>query len=148
MDSLGLQAVTGWEAQPREVTAPSDTADIKWAKLIVLLRLLAMVENPDTTVTTCLRWSDKPAHPLPPRMMSRVRAQYAGVVNADACPRPKGGTRSTWVGVDAVEPWTRDLYVVRGRVESDSADEYYCEARRDERGRWGGACELRSSTTR
>lgn len=158
VDSAELRVLAGWEPLPRAITAPRDTADIKWAKLIVLLELLAMTEDNDTTATRCVRWSDQVAHPLPARMMSRIRAQYSDVVDADACPRtispdasakrPKSHVDPIWVGVGSAEPWTPDLYLVRGHVEAARTDDYYCEARRDERGRWGGTCELRSSTTR
>ena len=145
-DSSGVHVLAGWELLPREISAPRDTADVKWAKLIVLLQLLAMNEAGDTPAKTCVRWSDKATHALPPTMMRRIRAQYADVVNADACPRPKGQVKPVWVAVGSVEPWTTDLYLVAGHVESTGTDDYYCEARRDERGRWGGTCELRFTT--
>lgn len=168
MDSAGVHAVAGWEQIPRERTTPRDSADVKWAKLIVLLRLLSMNPNADSLATTCVRWSDKPNHALPPAMMSRIRAQYSDVVNADACPRtyfspvqivdslgrparraraPRGHVDPVWVAVGDVQPWTADLYVMQGYIApAGGSHNYRCQAERDERGRWSGTCELRSST--
>jgi len=165
-DSSGVHVVTGWEELPREVSTPTDSADIKWAKLVVLLRLLSLNPNADTLAKTCVRWSDAPRHALPPAMMSRIRAQYADVVNADACPRtywsmtvlvdssgapvrraPRGHVDPVWVTIGSVEPWTRDLYVITAYVSpAGSETRYYCEASRDERGRWFASCEMRATT--
>jgi hypothetical protein len=164
-DSSGIRIRVGWEVLPRTKTVARDTADMKWAKLAVLLRLLSMNPNADTLAKTCVRWSDKPQHALPPSMLRRIRAQYPEVVNADACPRtywsmaqivdsegspahrkPRGHVNPVWVTVGVVDPWTPDLYLVKGYVVSGGTHSYSCEARRDERGRWAATCELRSTT--
>ena len=166
MDSAGIHVVAGWESVPRELTTPRDTADVKWAKLIVLLQLLSMDPNTDTVAKTCVRWSDRPNHALPPAMIRRIWSQYPAVMNADACPRtyfstaaradslgrpvrtmPRGHVNPVWVAIGDVQPWTADLYVMQGYVApAGRSHNYRCEAERDERGRWSATCELRSST--
>jgi hypothetical protein len=162
MDSAGVNVMVGWEPRPRDITAPYDTADIKWAKLQVLLQLIPTDPPADTAGTVCLRWDARRGQGIvPPSIIRRVRLYYPAVINADSCPRtyasmiqdadsagdsprkrPKGYVDPTWITVLAVEPWTRDIYVVRAEAGAGTAaTRYYCESTRDERGRWTANCQ-------
>ena len=155
LDSLGVRAVVGWEPIPRDTSA-LDPADMKWAKLVALLQLLALNTGADTLAATCVGWGEKPNDVLPPTMMRRLRLQY-DVVNADACPRtywsmaskvkvPRGHVNPIWIRVSSVRAWTRDIYVMTGSISpAGGSHVYYCESRRNERGRWDAECQLRQS---
>jgi len=142
VDSSGVSADVSWIPVPRERSAPRDTADVKWAKLQVFLLLLSQVTASDST-RPCVQWTARRGAPLPESIIRRVRLYYSDVINGDACPRD---ARTSTISIDAVEPWTADLLVLRASVATRSLHlRYYCESARDERGRWSANCDLRGA---
>lgn len=169
IDSAGIRILLGWETIPRDSSVAPDSLDHMSARSIVLRELLAVAESIDSLAAVCVGWDvESPRRPVPPAVLRRLRLYFPDVRTFDRCPpthgsrvtsprldargrrtdrRPRGAVDPVWVEVGSVQPWTASRYVMAGSVRQGTATHhYFCEALRDERGRWSASCELRSTT--
>jgi hypothetical protein len=158
IDTTGIHVSVGDEPIARDSSIAANPADVRAATVAALAELMpaktAAIEG-----AVCVGWDDS-SRKVPADVMTRLRALYPPLRNADQCPptytsmilqvdslgrpleRPPGAVDPLWIEVNTAQVWTRDLYVVRGAVgRGTSTSHYQCTAHREPaNGDWKAKC--------
>ena len=164
IDASGVHVSVGTEAIPRDSSVVANQADVREATIAALSELMPL-KTAAVDGAVCVGWIG-PSRNVPPDVLSRLRTRYPPLRNADHCPptyqsqilqvdslgkpipRPPGAIDPMWIDVSPAEIWTRDYYVVHGRVGRGTMSAIYkCVAHREPLDKqWTATC-VRTGTS-
>ena len=164
IDASGVHVSVGTEAIPRDSSVAANPADVREATIAALSELMPL-KTAAIDGAVCVGWTG-PSRNVPPDVLRRLRMRYPPLRNADQCPptyqsqilqvdslgepikRPPGAIDPLWIDVSPAEVWTRDYYVVHGRVGRGTMSAIYkCVAHREPLDKqWKATC-VRTGTS-
>jgi TonB family protein len=163
VDASGVHVAIGTEAIPRDSSIAPNPADVREATIAALSELVPL-KSAAVDGAVCVVWTG-PSRNVPPDVLVRLRKRYPPLRNADRCPptyqsqilrvdslgnpikRPPGAIDPTRIDVSPAEIWTRDYYVVHGRVGRGTMSAIYkCVAHRERDNEWKATC-VRTGTS-